>query len=237
MIFRQSTFGEIIESERRMLLTGEERYGSFFINARDLNSLLMNFTKTVDLKSWKFMDFFSHFRKYHTLALFSALRLHSPQAQMNMRQVLEAGTIAAYFLENPEYEKEMPKKLKEKSYKWIEKEYQSHSKRIKELKDTINNIGAHANPTSTSKTCRFDKEMKTFITPFFDTEVEHHVQAELWMIGHIAIGFLNLFHEMNMRYGGVKFSDDFMPQFIELSKKNKELKEKLKSHSQISRFD
>lgn len=100
MEFKQSTFGEIIDSEREMFLTASERYGDFFINASEFNVLLNEFIKSVDPDRFIFAMFLSQIRKHTTLALFSAVRLHHIQAMMNLRQVLEAGSCAAYAIAN-----------------------------------------------------------------------------------------------------------------------------------------
>lgn len=82
MEFRQSTFGDIIESEREMFLTASDRYGDFFINAFEFNVLLNEFIKSVDPDRFIFAMFLSQIRKHTTLALLSAVRLHSVQTSM-----------------------------------------------------------------------------------------------------------------------------------------------------------
>ena len=102
MDFKQSTIGEILDSEREMVLKGAELYGEFFVNAADFNHLLNEFLKSVDRDLFIFTAFLSQIRKHHTLALFSTVRLHHTQAMMDLRQVLESGTCAAYAMRNPE---------------------------------------------------------------------------------------------------------------------------------------
>lgn len=102
MDFKQETIGDILTSEREMVLHGVESYGDFFINASEFNHLLQGFIKSVDPDHFIFAMFLAQIRKYHLLALFSAVRLHHIQAMMNLRQVLEAGSCAAYAIANPD---------------------------------------------------------------------------------------------------------------------------------------
>ncbi len=102
MDFKQSTFGEIIDSERDMILTADKRYGAYYINASEFNILLNEFIKSVDLDRFIFAIFLSQVKKHSTLALFSVVRLHHTQAMMDLRQVLEAGACASYAIANTE---------------------------------------------------------------------------------------------------------------------------------------
>jgi hypothetical protein len=51
MDFRQSTFQEILDSEREMVLRAEERFGTYYLNAFRLGELLTRSIKTVHLDS------------------------------------------------------------------------------------------------------------------------------------------------------------------------------------------
>lgn len=93
--FKQSTIGDIIESEREMFLTAGDLYGEYFAHAFALNTLLNNFIKSVDDPENIFV-YLSSVKKHHTLALFSTVRLHGVRAGMDLRQVIEAGAWVAY---------------------------------------------------------------------------------------------------------------------------------------------
>src|ERR1700685_3129007 len=95
MDFNQSTFQEILDSEREMVLRAEERFGPYYVNAIRFTELLSQSINTVPLSRLIFALFLSQVRKHHTLALFSTVRLHRTQAKMNLRQALEAGAFAA----------------------------------------------------------------------------------------------------------------------------------------------
>ena len=122
------TIGDIIESERQMFLTAGERYGEYFAHASALNTLLNNFIKSIDdPEKFIFLAYLSSVKKHHTLALFSTVRLHSVQAGMDLRQVVEAGAWAAYALAFKEKEKfcedesgviEIPDRLQKAGNTW-----------------------------------------------------------------------------------------------------------------------
>lgn len=88
-----------------MVLHGEQNYGKFFTNAADANNLLGDFLKSIDCDRYFFSLFLSHIKKHLLLAQFSAVRLHHVEAGMNIRQVLEAGSWAAFAIANTEKEK------------------------------------------------------------------------------------------------------------------------------------
>jgi hypothetical protein len=88
--FQQSTIGQIIDSEREMVLTALQRYGKYYETALEGSLLMTRFLKSVDPDRWIFGSFVSLVKKHHTLALFSTVRLQNVQAMMNLRQTLEA---------------------------------------------------------------------------------------------------------------------------------------------------
>ena len=91
MVLKQSTIEEIIESERDLVLTADQRYGDFSRHARECSIFLSRCIISVDRDRMMFARFFSLLKKHHMLALLSALRLHKVQTMINLRQVLEAG--------------------------------------------------------------------------------------------------------------------------------------------------
>lgn len=100
MDFKQSNFSEILDSEREMVLRGEERFGTYYVNTVRFSELLAGFIKTAHPDRMIFAMFLSQVRKHHALALFSTVRLHRIQAMMDLRQTLEAGACAAYAMAN-----------------------------------------------------------------------------------------------------------------------------------------
>src|ERR1700744_3156660 len=100
----QSTIGEIIESERQLVLDAPLRYGQFYGHSLDASAFLSRCIKSVHVGQETFARFHSQVKKHHTLAVFSIVRLHKVQAMMDLRQTLEAGACAAFAIRNPDPE-------------------------------------------------------------------------------------------------------------------------------------
>jgi len=233
-VFKQSTVGDIIESEREMFRTAGARYGEYFAHASALNTLLNNFIKSVDdPEKIFFLAYLSSVKKHHTLALLSTVRLHSVQAGMDLRQVIEAGAWAAYgmafrekemFCEDRNGVIEMPDKLQRARDTWFDNEFKVKSDELKKMKKIINESLAHANVAYVFQHFKFVSMEEGFHTPFFDFEDDHHVKGHLWHGANIAMGLLDLFYGVNQKYKVIQFEDDFLSKFQDLVKKNNELR-------------
>lgn len=248
MGFTQNTIGEIIEREKQMVLNGAQRYGDFFIVSSEFDNLLQHFVKSVDPDRYIFTMFLSQIRKHHLLALFSSLRLHHIQAMMNLRQVLEAGTLAAYAIANTD-EKDFAdidengmiefsnKKLDKKRYRWLETHFKDGAGVIERMKKIINKSAAHANIVYAHHNFNFDSKEGKFITPFFDIEDDYLVKTDLWQIGNVAMGLMDLFYGVNMELSVIKFIDDFIPRLKQLEKKNLEQKFEMMNHERYKNIE
>ncbi len=234
MDFKQSTFQEILDSEREMVLGAEERFGTYYVNAFRFSELLARSIKTVHPSRMIFVLFLSQVRKHHALALFSTVRLHHIQAKMDLRQTLEAGASAAYAIANidrvdfADVDEEgilnPTQDLDRKRYKWLEQNFAEGSNAIKRLKDIINKSGAHSNIADAHSTFNFDDVSRRFDTPFFDIEDDYFVKSDLWLIANVAMGLLRLFFEVNRTLNVVMFADDFERRIKELSTDNDRLR-------------
>jgi hypothetical protein len=155
MTLKQSTLEEIIESERKLMLTADQRYGNYSRHTRECAIFLSRCITSVDPDRMMFARFFSLMKKQLLLAVLSTLRLHKVQAMMNLRQVMEAGAAAAFAIANPEPEHfaktdqngliDPSQDLTKKRYQWLARHFPAASQAIKEKKDAINNLAAHAN--------------------------------------------------------------------------------------------
>lgn len=240
MEFKQATLDEILESEREMVLRGAERFGDFYVNASTSNSLLRNFIKSVNLPDrFIFAAFYSQIKKHHTLALFSAVRLHYLQAQMDLRQTLEAAQWAAFAMANPDqanfYDKNQDgtMNVKEKHwrhmYRWLKQNYPSIGNNFKWLKKTTS-VTAHSSIIYTFQNFNFNKESPHFETPFFDYEDNYRVKTGLWLIANVARGILDVFHGVNQQHGVFQLVDGFPSTFSSLIEMNDRLREEMKAH-------
>lgn len=238
------TIHDILDAERDMISGAETKYGRDFQNAAGFNDLLNNFLKEAKPDAWIFMLFLSQIKKYHTLALFSIVRLHHIQAMLNLRQVLEAGVNAAYGLANPYQDDFVIKKedgtlnisdaLDGKRYKWIEDNHKKHSDFIHKMKKSINASCAHSNMIYAFN--NFQMVDYKFHTEFFDKSEDHHIKADFFMVGNIALGLLDLFYGINKSCNQMTFIDDFVPCLKALEKINQELKAEAEKHPRFQRF-
>lgn len=236
MEFKQDTIGDIIESESQMILHGAECYGEYFINASEFNNLLNNFIKSVDDPA-KFIAiaFIFQIRKYHTLALFSAIRRHHIQTSMNLRYVIEAAQWAAYGMGNEEQEKFCSKdsndiisvedKHEQAMYKWLDDNFKVKADETRRLKKMISGAGAHSNIAYAFQNFEMKPfEDAGFKTTFFDPENDYWIKTDLWFVANTALGLLDLFYGVNQKYKVFKLVDDFGSRFKELVDQNNRLK-------------
>jgi hypothetical protein len=237
MDFKQSTFQEILDSEREMVLRAEERFGPYYVNAFRFTELFSQSINTVPITRLIFALFLSQVRKHQTLALFSTVRLHRTQAKMNLRQALEARAFAAYaiahidatdFADKDEEGILNPTQdLAMKRYKWLEQNFAEGSNAIKRLKETINQSSAHSNILDAQSNFNFDGVNRRFDTPFFDFEDVYLIKSDLWLIANVAMGLLRLFFEVNRTLDVVVFADDFEKRLKELGSDNGRLREEM----------
>jgi hypothetical protein len=79
-MLRQSTCEEIVESERKLSLEAESRYGRYYRHAKACSIFLSRSIVSVDFSHHEmFGRFFALLEKHHMLALLSTLRLHKVQ--------------------------------------------------------------------------------------------------------------------------------------------------------------
>ena len=198
MTYPQSSLEEIIESERQMLLDAPTRYRKYYQHARNTTMYLSLCVETIEHdRADMFGRLHALMKKHHTLAFFSALRLHKVQAMMNLRQVLEAGAAAAFAIAYPEQAHfvdtdehgilDPSQDLTKKRYRWLNDTYPKQSKWIRDTKDQLNSQVSHANVIIGDNTFSVSDDGTTAATPFFDKEDDFFVTADLWLISHVAI--------------------------------------------------
>ncbi|HAU65864.1 TPA: hypothetical protein DCW61_00795 [Candidatus Uhrbacteria bacterium] len=235
---KQDTLDDIINSEHDMVRSAPDRFGEHFQFAFEAHALLNDFILSVDASRFVFTIFLSQMRKHSLLALLSTLRLHRTQALMDVRQVLEAGVNAAYAILQPdishfaEFDEhrfiETPKKLSHKRYQWLTANHPKASRSIQGMKDIINDSISHSNLVSGMLNFVPDLKNDAFGTPFFDIEDEYHIKNDLWMVGDVLIGFMDLFYGVSRTTPeAMKFSSDFIERIRALRIKDDQLKQEV----------
>jgi hypothetical protein len=241
--FPQRSIEEIIASEREMVLAAPQRYGKYYDTALQCSVLFSRFVKEITRERWIFISFLSLAKKHHALALFSAVRLHKIQAMMNLRQTLEAGANAAFAIANPDHGHFITADERgildpvpgQKRYAWLDRHYPAGSAAVKEAKDQINAVEAHANLISSQNTFRTDYQDRVFAAPFFDIEDEYHVKTDLWRIGQVALVLMHFLAEINETRNIIKFADDFWPLIETLRESNNDLRTEMTSSDRFKR--
>jgi len=234
---KHTTLADIIESERAMAFGAEARYGEFFTNAAALMAFFSSFLKSINHDRYVFAMFLAQARKHYTLAILSTVRLHHTQALMDLRQVLEAGSCAAYAIANvdpadfADVDKQgllnPSQELTRKRYRWLEKKFPHGSAGIKGMKEAINASASHANIVSAHYNFKIGDDWRGFETPFFDVEDKYSVRTDLWQCANIALGLIDLFYGVGQKYGGIVFAEDFLLRFQALEAVNRKHKEEM----------
>jgi hypothetical protein len=245
MEFQQRTIPEIIESEKLMVQTAPDRYGAHYENAMACSLFLSTCIKSVDQSRTLFAMFLSQVKKYHLLAVFSTVRLHQVQSVMNLRHTLEAGASATYAIANIDPadfvdtdEKgilDPSKRLTQKRYAWLDKNYPDHSREMKAMKDLINASMAHANLLHTNNTSKMDEAAGHLSAPFFDIEESWFVQADLWRIANAGIGLMGFFYAVSSDHKGLVFADQFEAKLNQLARENARIHAEMTSSERCKR--
>ncbi len=247
MDFKQSNWGEILDSEREMVLQGEQRFGAYYLNAVRVSHLLAKCVKNLRPDQLIFGMFLSQVRKHHTLAIFSTVRLHRTQAMMDLRQTLEAGACAVYAIANPDRADfadvdedgilDPSQELAAKRYRWLDQNFTEESKTIKNLKRIINESSAHSNIADAHRNFDFDSRNRLANTPFFDFEDDYFVKSDLWLIANVGIGLMRLFFVVNKPINAIEFAEDFEARITDLTIENARLRAEMVQSERYQRVD
>lgn len=245
MVPKQDIIQDILDSEQELVQKAPEKYGDFFAFTMGTYALLQDFLTSVDATRFIFTLFLSQVRKHLLLAILSTVRLHTIQAHMNVRQVLESGVNAAYAIANPEISDfgevnnnkvmNTPQRLTKKRYKWLENNFLESSRSIKGTKELLNDSSLHSNIVNGVLNFEPKLEENVFNTPFFDIEDEYHVKVDLWMIGDITWGLMDLFYGVNQNIGIIKFSSDFLDCMKKLREQGNCLKQEIKKSERFQK--
>ncbi|HEX3363446.1 hypothetical protein [Phenylobacterium sp.] len=132
------------------------------------------------------------------------------QAYMNLRQVVEGVSNAAFALAEPaaEYVDADTNLVTDsqatnlRSYKWVRKEFPLHSSDLKDVKDLLNDQATHFHIVHSERLVRSDVEGGQWGTDFFDKEDRHLSHADLWLVAQTAVAGMHLLEQVRQRFGG-----------------------------------
>ncbi len=230
-----NTLKDILEKEHLLASDAVDKYEDDLNNVMGFHRLLNTCIDSAGADANIFMIFMNQVKKFHLLAVISFFRQHRVQGLLNLRQVLEAGALAAFALENTELNSfvkkncdgyvDVPKKLRSKVYKWLEENYLDKSNFILNMKGTINNLPAHANIIYAMQNFAFTNGQYRY--DFFDGEDAYLIMGDLWTAGNIALGLMDLFYGVNLKTKNLVFSKKFVKELEELEIRNHNIKGKL----------
>lgn len=239
-------FDKIIDKEREMLLTAQERYGEHFSNSFSFVTLMQEFIVEVRPTAWVFALFLSQVRKHLVLSFFSALRRHHIQAMLDLRQVFEAGGKGAYAIAFPDEGKFVqkddrgtlfePRGLPKECYEWLGENYPEATLPLKKLKNIINESCAHANAIFAFSNFEMAKGTKRIEFTFFDKEDADLVKVDLFFVGNTAMGLMDLFYGVNQKRNLITFSPDYIARLKDYELVGNKLKEEMMCKKRFSRY-
>ena len=237
---------DISQTENQLIAGLPQKYEPYFKHAQFAVDFMDSFIKSITSKGQFFMAFFALVHKHFILAFLSAIRLHHVQANFDFRYATEAGTWAAFALANGEIGKyadskqngilETTQKHRKDMYNWLEKHYSLGNDSKEKFKGTLQ-FSAHANIADAFRnTDTSQLKVGNIRTSFFDRPEDHIVKTDLWTVGNLAMGLLDLFYGVNRDHKAIEFREDFLDKITQLKQENDRLKEELKNHPRLKGY-
>jgi len=243
MIENYSIF-DISEEEHNLILSAKNIYGKIFSNADELVKFVSGFIESVDEETYIFVSYLSHTYNSLLLALLSAIRMHEVQTAMNIRQALESGAKGAYALAFPKEDYfiirkqdgtlEEKKDLSLRCYNWLKGKYPKESNIAKFLKQSINEIFAHANFIATQNITKYDKDK--YWTMVFDKQDDLMIKKDLWLVANVAFGLISLFSKVSLNTKNIKLVSDFNEKLSKYNNATEEIKRELMTNPRFACF-
>lgn len=230
------TLTEIIEGEHNKTLNALNKYRENFAHNLRIFQLLENFLTEFKAPQDIFVRFYYSVRNFYLLTLFSTIRLHHVQSSLNLRQLIESGTDAAYSIAFPDVEEfaktdefgimDSTKSLKNKRYEWLNKNYPATSKAILKIKEPVQ-VSSHSNLVDTNRGYKFlfSKEDTQIQVSYFDFEDDYIEKAALWQLANTTLAIMGLWYEVSQSYKGIEVILNFAKKHSELMNENQKLKD------------
>lgn len=226
------TLQEISRKENDLIQEALKKHADYYRICCDYLNLL-NSVKSVDKNYMLFLDFHLNVINDFTLAILSIARRHFLQSQFNYRHALESAVIACYTFEDNNVNNYLemqnditvePKDIRNKSYKWLEKNYPEYSKKIKNNKDLVNKFHAHSNNIMSEANRFFQKDENKINLLIFDGYPDNYIDAVLVTFINSISDVLDLYREVNNNYNKISFEIDL--EKLNKAKESKEILQK-----------
>ncbi|ETT65459.1 hypothetical protein C173_20566 [Paenibacillus sp. FSL R7-277] len=234
---RKNDIGDYIHKEEMVLQDSLKKSQDLISNINELLVLLSDIVIFEDKKAGSFFLLSNQVKNDLYLCLLSALRGHETQSKLMKRQAIEKACLAAYSLVEPNIEKFLgqdedgAKPIKAalvNSFKYVEKEFPSHSQKLKQIKDMINNFYAHWNMfNSLSKEDHFG---------FIDSRDVVMQKAFLWEIGYLTIVIFDLWYLALEKCSFAKRNQQIHMRFVQAVKINQKYREGFMNHERFAKY-
>lgn len=152
------------------------------------------------------------------------------------RQAIEKACLATYALVEPNINKFMthdeygakpiPRAL-DRSYKYIDKELPSHSKRLKDVKDMINSFFAHGSMFNSLKKEHFG---------FFDRQDDLIQMTLIWEIGYLATVIFDLWYHVVEKCDYAQKDEQIYRRFVHAVVVNQNFREGFVNHERFAKY-
>ena len=242
------TLTEIIEGEHNKTLNALNKYGENFAHNLMVFQLLESFFTEFKAPQDIFLRFYYSVRNFYLLTLFSIIRLHHAQSSLNLRQLIESGTDAAYSIAFPDVEKfaktdefgimDSTIKLKSKRYKWLSKNYPATSSAMLKIKKPVQ-VSSHSNLVDTNRGYRLlsSKEGAQIQVSYFDFEDDYMEKAALWQLANTTLAIMGLWYEVSQSYKSIEVMPEFAKKHSNLMKENQKIKDGVMQTERFQKAD
>jgi len=144
------------EIENKIALRTVRQYGQVLVHAESTLALLHEFVAEIHETRRFFGAYLGQVINFSRLAVVSLLRLHFAQAGWCVRYAIEACAKAAYCIGNEDVDREVlayndkgipheNEGFSRTCYVWLKERYPKKSAKLKDAKDAVNEVFAHAN--------------------------------------------------------------------------------------------
>lgn len=239
---------EIIDGEHQRTLSALNKYGDNFAHNLRVFQLLEDFLVEFKAPEDIFLRFYYLVRNFYWLVLFSIIRLHYVQSSLDLRQLIEYGTDAAYSIAFPNVEKfaktdefgimDSTQKLKNIRYKWLDKNYPNTSKAILKMKVPIQ-VSSHSNLVDTNRGYKFlfSESGAQIQISYFDFEDDYMEKASLWQLANTTLGIMGLWYEISQDYKTIVMNSGFVERHSQLMQENNKIKEYFLEQERFKKAD
>ncbi|WP_151736749.1 hypothetical protein [Paenibacillus tengchongensis] len=227
----------LIYHEEIILMESLQNNRDILSNVEELILLLSDVVISEDRRAGSYYLLNRQVRNDLLLCLLSSLRRHETQSKLMKRQAIEKACLATYSLFEPEYDKFLGQdedgakpiqKALDRSFKYVNTQFPSHSLRLKQVKDMINKFYAHGN--------MFNSLKKEEHFGFFDKQDELIQRTLLWEIGYLASVIFDLWYHAVDQCSFATKNEESYKRFVQAVVLNQKYREGFANHERFAKY-